>query len=397
MAKKNEWDIVDDLVFVDNVYDLEPYSTWNENFLFWFKKYLYSKCEEHSKRFVSEANLPKVLEIQNKLLDLDNIEMIGKLVNELSRLKFKSIKNYYNHVSPLFYFLQEHNAYSIKNITANLLIAYFSNTKEKDDASFKIRNIKISRNVKRIYELSYASKIIRLTIILNFINFIQDNNIEKVNSGGYSFDIKRKDILKQIKKEKRVVTVLTPKDGFQKFFRAISEVPYKDNIRERNVLILKLFMYLGLRVSELLYLKKEDIMIDDQNVKFNIIGKGNKQRILFVKYSHVKKHMDKYEKIRIESPEGYYFTTLRGKQINDRYINTIVSNTLKMSGLNVTKKTSVHMIRHSTASYLKHNLKMDNASISKWLGHEDIKTTMIYLHYTEQEILDMAEDFEEIV
>lgn len=54
------------------------------------------------------------------------------------------------------------------------------------------------------------------------------------------------------------------------------------------------------------------------------------------------------------------------------------------------------MLRHSVASYLKHTLKMDNASISKWLGHEDIRTTMIYLHYTEQEIIDMAKSFKKI-
>ena len=48
-------------------------------------------------------------------------------------------------------------------------------------------------------------------------------------------------------------------------------------------------MYLGLRVSELVYLKKDDITIDKNIVKFNIIGKGNKKRLLYVTYSHIKK------------------------------------------------------------------------------------------------------------
>ena len=143
-------------------------------------------------------------------------------------------------------------------------------------------------------------------------------------------------------------------------------------------------------------LKKDDITIDKNIVKFNIIGKGNKQRLLYITYSHIKKHMIKYEKIRTESPDGFYFTTNKGKQVNDRYINTIVHNTLVAAQIEVTKKSSVHMLRHSVASYLKHTLKMDNASISKWLGHEDIRTTMIYLHYTEQEIIDMAKSFKKI-
>ncbi len=58
--------------------------------------------------------------------------------------------------------------------------------------------------------------------------------------------------------------------------------------------------------------------------------------------------------------------------------------------------TTIGITYGLVASYLKHTLKMDNASISKWLGHEDIRTTMIYLHYTEQEIIDMAKSFKKI-
>ena len=148
--------------------------------------------------------------------------------------------------------------------------------------------------------------------------------------------------------------------------------------------------------SELIYLKNDDITIENDNVKFNIIGKGNKQRILYVKYSHIKADMDRYEKIRVNSDENFYFTTPKGKQVNDRYINTLISNTLKLSGIEVSKMSSPHMIRHSLASYLKHTLKMDNVSISKWLGHEDLKTTMIYLHFTEQEIIEMADNIKKL-
>ena len=294
----------------------------------------------------------------------------------------------------------ERKAYSIKNITTTLLVNYFTYTEEKkrkDLLADKIRKITVPKNIKNIWELSYASKVNRLTILLNFIKFIERSNIDKDSKDEvFLFDIERDIVSKSIQKEKRVLSVLTPKDGFQKFFNAIELVPYKDEVRERNILMLKLLMYLGIRVSELVYLKKDDITIDKNIVKFNIIGKGNKQRLLYVTYSHIKKHIIKYEKIRTESPDGFYFTTNKGKQVNDRYINTIVHNTLVAAQIEVTKKSSVHMLRHSVASYLKHTLKMDNASISKWLGHEDIRTTMIYLHYTEQEIIDMAKSFKKI-
>ncbi len=397
MARKNMWELDDNFISSSNSFALEPFNTWSENFVFWLSRYLFVKCEEQSKRFVSEKNLPKILYIQNCILECKDIENIGDLVNELARLKFKSIKTYYNNIYPIFYFLLERNAYSIKNITTNLLSNYFSFTKEKEEQlKDKIKYTENTRNTKKIYELSYASKMNRLTILINFIKYIEDSNFDSENELGYIFDIKRKEILKQIKKEKRILSVLTPSEGFQKFFSAIDNVPYKDSLRDRNILMLKLLMYLGIRVSELIYLKNDDITIENDNVKFNIIGKGNKQRILYVKYSHIKTDMDRYEKIRVNSEENFYFTTPKGKQVNDRYINTLISHTLKLSGIEVSKKSSPHMIRHSLASYLKHTLKMDNVSISKWLGHEDIKTTMIYLHFTEQEIIDMADNIKKL-
>lgn len=412
MAKKNQWDLASENENTSETNYLEPYDKWEENFIFWLTSYLYTKCEEQSKRFVTDSSLIEVLKIQNKIKESKDIEEISDYVNELSKHKFKSIKAYYNNVAPLFYYMIEREAYSIKNITTKLLVDYFSVTKEKEELQkkkAKSKNYlaikeKLDRQkpIKKIYELSNASKMNRLTIFINFIKYIEDNNADNNSDNedtrelGFLFDISRNAILKQIKKEKRILTVLTPTEGFQKFFNAIEQVVYQENVRERNILMIKILMYLGIRVSELIYLKKEDISIEKDIVKFNIIGKGNKQRILYVTHSHIKKHMQKYEKIRVESPDNFYFTTSSGKQINDRYISTIISNTLKITGIEVDKKSSPHMLRHSVATYLKHNLKMDNVSISKWLGHEDIRTTMIYLHYTEQEIIDMAKNFKKI-
>lgn len=398
MAKFNQWELVDEQVLSETTHILEPYNTWNENFVFWLGQYLSVKCDEQSKRFVKDDEMSKIKSIQEKIAKCTDIEKMADLVNELAIHKFKGIKQYFNNVYPIYYYMLQKKAFSIRNITTKLLVSYFSTTKDKPlYADDRIRKITLSRNCKEIYELSYASKINRLTILINFIKHIEDSNVDKLSENEvFLFNIKRQDIAKHIKKEKRVLSVLTPKDGFQRFFEAIEKVKYKEDIKERNVLMLKILMYLGLRVSELIYLKKDDITIENNKVKFNIIGKGNKQRLLYVTLSHIESHMIKYEKMRKESVEGYYFTTNKGTQINDRYINTIVSSTLLEAGIEVTKKSSVHMLRHSVASYLKHTLKLDNASISKWLGHEDIKTTMIYLHYTEQEIIDMSESFKRI-
>lgn len=397
MAKRSEWEIIGDFVTTTDIYKLEPFKNWESNFMFWLSHYIKSKCELQSKRFVSENDLSKVLTVEEEIGKTKNIEKMSDLVNQLSIYKFKSIKTYFNNIYPLFYFLKERDAYSIKNITTNLLIAYFSMTKEKEDTlKGKIKEISIKKNVKKIYELSYDSKINRLTIMLNFIKFIEDSNIDNDSDGAFLFNLNRKDITRQIKKEKRVLSVLTPKGSFQEFFNAIDKVPFKENVKVRNVLMLKILMYLGLRVSELVYLKIDDVTIDKDKIKFNIIGKGNKQRILYILYENIKKDLHAYERIRKCSLDNYFFTTNKGTRVDERYINTIINETLKFAQIEVTKMSSPHMIRHSTASYLKHTLNMEVASIAKWLGHEDIRTTMRYLHYTEQEIIDMANKFERI-
>lgn len=341
MSPNNQWELIDDYVISDGIHKLEPFNTWNENFVFWLALYINKKCDEQSRRFVKDEDQSKVNHIQKKIADCKDIEEIGKYVNELGILKFKAIKQYYNNIYPIYYYMLQRKAFSIKNITTNFLNNYFANTKEKEEegiTSGKLRKITIPKNIKNVWELSYASKTNRLTILVNFIDFIEKSNVDEVGKqGGHLFNIERKVISKQIKKEKRVLSVLTPKDGFEKFFNAIEKVPYKDEVRERNILMMKLLMYLGLRVSELCYLKNEDITIDKNIVKFNIIGKGNKQRLLYVSYNHIKKHMIKYEKTRVSCSEGYYFTTTRGKRVNDRYINTLVEDTLKVAGIEVTK------------------------------------------------------------
>lgn len=49
MARKNEYELIDDSVITDGAYIFEPYEDWKENLAFWISKYINSKCEEQSK------------------------------------------------------------------------------------------------------------------------------------------------------------------------------------------------------------------------------------------------------------------------------------------------------------------------------------------------------------
>ena len=94
MAKKNQYELIENSVIDDGAFLLEPYDDWKENIAFWIAQYLSQKCDEQSRRFVTEDNIPKIISIKEAILNSKDIEAIGKYVNELAVLKFKAIKQY---------------------------------------------------------------------------------------------------------------------------------------------------------------------------------------------------------------------------------------------------------------------------------------------------------------
>lgn len=148
----------------------------------------------------------------------------------------------------------------------------------------------------------------------------------------------------------------------------------------RNKAILETLYSCGLRVSELVNLKLEDLFFDEGFIR--VIGKGNKQRLVPVSPS-VKKEIDLYtENIRNHQQikpghESYVFLNRRGAQLTRVMIFTIIRQLANEIGL---KKTiSPHTFRHSFATHLLEggaNLR----AIQEMLGHESILTTEIYTH-----------------
>lgn len=148
----------------------------------------------------------------------------------------------------------------------------------------------------------------------------------------------------------------------------------------RNKAILETLYSCGLRVSELVNLKLEDLFFDEGFIR--VIGKGNKQRLVPVSPS-VKKEIDLYtENIRNHQQikpghESYVFLNRRGARLTRVMIFTIIRQLANEIGL---KKTiSPHTFRHSFATHLLEggaNLR----AIQEMLGHESILTTEIYTH-----------------
>lgn len=170
------------------------------------------------------------------------------------------------------------------------------------------------------------------------------------------------------KKEKKLPIVLT-----------IEEVQKLINTAnfEKTKLIIQLLYSAGLRVSELVNLKPEDFNFED-NSGWVRGGKGKKDRIFRIAES-LSKELQKYLK---SNPDNQYLFS-KDKPLSPRNIQLIISRTAKKVGIN--KKVTPHTLRHSFATHLLENGE-NLATIQQLLGHENLETTRIYTHISQEQL-----------
>ena len=160
---------------------------------------------------------------------------------------------------------------------------------------------------------------------------------------------------------------------------------------QRNRAMLETLYSSGLRVSELISLKKSNSFFDIGFLK--ITGKGNKERLVPIGSSAIK-HINIYEEsfrrqIKIKTGnDDILFLNRRGAQLTRVLVFTIIKQlAIKIQ---LKKKISPHTFRHSFATHLIEG-GADLRAVQEMLGHESITTTEIYTHldrdYLRQEIM----------
>lgn len=144
----------------------------------------------------------------------------------------------------------------------------------------------------------------------------------------------------------------------------------------KHLLILQLCYGMGLRVSEIVNLKIADI--DSERMKVFISNaKGKKDR--YVNLPHfVLEPMREYYKVY--RPKEYLFDGQYGGPYSVRSVQAIFKNAMEKAG--ISKRIGVHGLRHSYATHLL-EMGTDISLIQKLLGHNDIKTTLIYAKATD--------------
>ena len=153
----------------------------------------------------------------------------------------------------------------------------------------------------------------------------------------------------------------------------------------RNKAMLELMYGSGLRVSELINLRLEDIDLNYSVVR--TIGKGSKERIIpFGEYARIAldKYINEYRSMLIKKEASeYLFLNNHGKSMNRQGFFKIIKAIAVEKGIK--KEISPHTLRHSFATHLL-NGGADLRSIQEMLGHANLSTTEIYTNISKEEI-----------
>jgi site-specific recombinase XerD len=146
----------------------------------------------------------------------------------------------------------------------------------------------------------------------------------------------------------------------------------------KHKLIIKLLYGCGLRVSEIINLKKQDINFRESLIKIKL-GKGNKDRYVKLPESIIS-DLKAYAQL---NPSQILFPSNREGKLTKKTIGKIVSDNAKKAGIK--KRVYPHLLRHSFATHLLEQ-GTDLKIIQKILGHSDIKTTQIYTQISQASI-----------
>jgi len=164
-----------------------------------------------------------------------------------------------------------------------------------------------------------------------------------------------------------------------------------DSVRNRKHRAILMLVYsAGLRVSEVVRLKLEDI--DVRRRLIHIKGsKGRKDRYTLLSSVALEVLRDYY---RFYRPRKWLFPGKRkDRHISARAVQKVVTATGKRAGIR--KKLTTHTLRHSFATHLLEN-GTDLRYIQELLGHKSSKTTQIYTHVTRKDLVRIVSPLDRI-
>ncbi len=153
----------------------------------------------------------------------------------------------------------------------------------------------------------------------------------------------------------------------------------------RDAAMMELLYAAGLRVSELINLKLQDVNLEAGFVR--VFGKGSKERIVPIGFFAKEKIEEYIAKSRLRLLKNivspYLFVARAGKPMTRQGFWKLLRRYAQQAGFN--KKITPHSLRHSFASHLLEG-GADLRAVQVMLGHVDIATTQIYTHVAREHL-----------
>lgn len=177
------------------------------------------------------------------------------------------------------------------------------------------------------------------------------------------------------KLEKRLPPKLTKQDTLR-LLEIVYNYPYDYKfLRYRNHAIFSTFVFAGLRKKELLKLRYTDVDIENLTLFINQ-GKGSKDRVVPISYTlaqSLKKYVEERKRLNKTCPE-FFCSLNRNVGFTNTGLKRLAEKMKKTSRIDFT----IHKLRHTFATLMLEG-GCDIYSLSRMMGHSDIKTTTIYL------------------
>ena len=233
-------------------------------------------------------------------------------------------------------------------------------------------------NTNKSKAATRARKVSSIRIFFNYLT--QKKNLLEINPAQN---------LETPKLDKRIPKYLTLDDS-KKLLNVASNEDNRN--KERDLAIITLFLNCGMRLSELVTINIKDINFSDN--KLSVIGKGNKERIIYLNKACINAIND-YLRVRPREGVKYdskdaLFLSERRERISNRTVQYIVEKELRAAGLDTTKY-SVHKLRHTAATLMYQYGNVDIRALQELLGHESIATTEIYTHVANSQVKNAVE------
>lgn len=242
----------------------------------------------------------------------------------------------------------------------------FSNLKKIDILNFlEWKNLTLEKHT----ELKISSKKLYITHLKTFFKFIKDNSNEEI-------DINKLFKL-NIKLEKREPKGLSSNTK-ERILNYLNNLELNKFENVRLSMIVKLMLLGGARRQEVVNLSVSNINLKDNLYICRTIGKGNKERTIFLSKNLIEKE---YEYLK-QNNINYIASTNKYTRIDGTQVYKLVATLYKK--LNI-EYHGVHNLRHTFAKGLVQK-NVNITYIKELLGHENIQTTMIYTQPNEKEV-----------